>query len=183
MRIGGGALVWGVSGGQRRRSSRSRPGPSVDGASRDSTLGGAAVTGRGLQRSPLGCLKPVLQQLRVEALALAERAVAQAALVSADDLCQCIALQRSSLAVTTHLVNTKVLAARRKQSRLNRRARNGPTAASGAVRPSLGWIRGPLRPAVRFLRLRDGFWPASAGLAIRLPGVLGKRGRSLPINY
>jgi len=59
---------WGVSADRRQRSSRSRPAPSVDGASRDSRLGAVAAACRDRQRSPLGCLKPVLQQLTVEGL-------------------------------------------------------------------------------------------------------------------
>ena len=62
---GGGELSSsGVSADRRRRAGRSQPAPSVDGASRGSRLGAVAAACRDHQRSPLGCFKPVLQQLR-----------------------------------------------------------------------------------------------------------------------
>ena len=184
MGIGGELSSWGVLGRRWRRSSRSRPATRIDGASRDSRLGGVAARVQRSPAVPARRFKPVLQQLRVEpsgSLAAHRRASSSRLRLMRCQIYRCAA--QLSRRVTSPR-KTQGLADSPQTKQQNRRAQNGPVAASGAMRPSLEWIQGPLWPAVR-ISIRDmtGFWPSAARRTAEPSGFLGRSGRSLSINY
>ena len=146
---------WRIGGGSGRAVSR--PATRIDGASRDSRLGGVAAASRGLQRCPLGRLEPVLQQLRVEgfcSLGRARRASSSRLRLMPTHMFTSPA--QLSRRVSTNLVAPSIaVLAQMKQPKSTSAKRT--EAASGAVRPSLEWIQGPLHPAAQLSRIGHGF--------------------------